>query len=81
MGKRKSALSSDVQEFIIENQRNYRNTTELSKILGIPRTAIANVIRSMHIRKEQDFLSLEIFNLLHQFLLGLEKLFTVSRSS
>lgn len=45
MDKRRSELSSTVQELITESYRNNKNKSQLSKILGIPRTTISSVIK------------------------------------
>ena len=44
MGKVRSELSSAVRELIVESYRNNKNKSELSKVLGIPRTTISSVI-------------------------------------
>ena len=45
MGKRRSELSSDLRELIIESYRNIKNKSKLSKILGISSTTIVSVIK------------------------------------
>ena len=45
MGKIRSELSSEVRELIVESYRNNKNKSELSKVLGIPRTTISSVIK------------------------------------
>lgn len=45
MGKIRSELSIDVRELIVESYKINKNKSELSKILGIPRTTIASVVK------------------------------------
>ena len=47
MGKRRSELSNEVRQLIIESHRVNRNNSELSKLLGIPRTIIASIIKNL----------------------------------